>query len=148
METYDGGVVSRALPLDFTDVGEVAQTIFNAVTNKQYSLVASLAVVLLVLGARKFAPNSSGFGIWLNSRIGAIVSNFVLSFGGAIATTAAAGEPFSFKILLQALIVALTAAGGWAIFKNVSDDLAEKKAQREGTTIAEDPSKVEETLNK
>lgn len=153
MQILDAGIqdlvhdanVPVQLPADLTDVGALAQTVFNAVENHQYGLVASLAIIFVIVLLKKFTPDTSKVGAWMHSRIGTIVLNFTFAFSGAIATTFAAAQPFGLKTVLQALTVALTAAGGWAIFKNVQDDLAERKAQKAGLEAARSP---EDTLNK
>lgn len=132
-------------PVDITDLGAVAQNVWEAIINRQWGVVASLGVVLVILAARKMIPETTAVGKWVNGRIGAIVLNFALSFGAAFATMFAAGQPFSAVMLFKALSVALSAAGGWAIWKNVNDAIQEKKAQAAGEVAARSP---DDTLNK
>lgn len=135
-------------PVDFTDLGAVAQNVWEAIINRQWGLVASLGVVLIILAARRFVPAETAVGAWIASKLGAVISNFVLSFGAAFATMFAAGQSFTSVMLFKALSVALSAAGGWAIWKNVNEAIQEKKAQTAGEAVAADPKKVEDTLNK
>lgn len=146
MDSLDAGVAQ--LPADFTDVGGVAKSVFDAVQNHQWGLVASLGVLLVIALTRKFTSETSKFGVWVNSKLGALISNFVLSFGGAFATMFAAGQPFTWKMVLQAFTIALTASGGWSIWKNFNEAMEERKAQAAGTAVAADPSKTTDTLNK
>lgn len=136
---------TAVLPADFNDFGAVAKAVFDAVENQQWGLVASLGVLLLVVALRRLTPETSKFGQWVNSKFGGIISNFVLSFGGAFATMFAAGQQFSGIMLLKAFSIALGASGGWAIFKNAREAFEERKAQAAGVAAAVDPK---DELNK
>lgn len=147
MDALDGGVAVN-LPVDLSDLGSDSKAIFDAVQNHQWGLVASLVVLLVVLLLRKYVPETSTFGTWVNSKFGGIISNFVLSFGGAFATMFAAGQQFSVGMLVKAFTIALTASGGWSIWKNLNEALEERKAQAAGQAVAADVKKTTDTLNK
>lgn len=128
-------------PMEHIDV--CAQVALDAFVNKQWGLLVSLAVLLIVAGLRKFTPDDSKLGAWFRSKLGAIISNFVLSLGGGFATQFLAGAPFSAALVLKAITVALTASGGWAIYKNLREAINDNKAQRAGTAAAAtEPEKV------
>lgn len=133
------------LPGDPTDIGAMANLILGAVMNKQWGLLASLLVLLTVAGLRKWVPETSKLGGWLRTKLGGIIANFAVTLSGTFATMFLAGAPFSFDMVLKALSVALSAAGGWAIFKNVSEAMDELKAQKTGLAAAAAP---DDTLNK
>lgn len=131
---------AATLPQDPTDLGAMAKLIWDAIMAKQWGLVASLAVLLIVAGLRKWLPEKSKVGAWVRSRIGGIVSNFLLTLAGAFATMFLAGQTFSADMVFKALTVSLTASGGWAIFKNVRDAIEEAKAAKAGADAAkQDP---------
>lgn len=142
------GAVPVVLPTDFTDVGAMGKLVFDAIENRNWGLVASLLVVFVIAAGRRWIPEHTKVGKFLASRLGAILTNFGISFGGAFATMFLASAQFDIKMIWTALTVALTASGGWAIWKNVRDAIAEKKAANAGGEVAADPKKVEEELNK
>lgn len=142
MEPLDGGVGNV---LDLNDLGAVAKTVLDGVQNHQWGLVISTVILLLILSLRKFTPETSRFGIWIQSKLGAIISNFALSFGGAFVTMFAAGQHFTVSMFFRALTIALTASGGWAVFKNFNEAVAEKRAQAAGLEAAANPK---DELNK
>ncbi len=134
-------------PENLGDLEGIAKNLWEAVINRQWGLVASLAVVLIIVAARKYIPDETPVGVWIRSKIGAIVLNFALAFGGAFATMLAAGQAFSAVMVFKALTIALSAAGGWAIWKNINEAIQEKKAVAAGEAVAADPKKTEDTLN-
>lgn len=123
---------TATLPQDPTDLGAMAKLIWDAIMAKQWGLVASLAVLLTVAGLRKWLPEKSKVGAWVRTRIGGILSNFVLTLAGAFATMFLAGQVFSADMVFKALTVSLTASGGWAVFKNIRDAVEEAKAAKQG----------------
>lgn len=133
------------LPSDFTDLGAMGKLVLDAVQNKNYGLLASLIVLLTVSALRKWIPESTKVGAWFKSKFGGILTNFALSLGGAFATAFLAGASFNTALAFQALTVALTASGGWAIYKNLREALDEGKAQTAGVEAAKAP---ESNLNK
>lgn len=145
----DGGVPANAVTLPAAalggdDLGALAKLIWDAVMNKQWGLVASLGVLLVVAGLRKFVPEKTQVGAWLRTKLGGIVSNFVVTLAATFATMFASGHAFSADMVFKALSVALSAAGGWAIYKNVREAIDEKRAQDAGTDAAKKP---DDTLN-
>ncbi|TQF10106.1 hypothetical protein FJV41_41160 [Myxococcus llanfairpwllgwyngyllgogerychwyrndrobwllllantysiliogogogochensis] len=93
-----------------------AQLLFNAVTSQNYALVASLVVVLLVFLLRKFGGRFIPF---FNTDRGGAVLVLGVSLAGAVANALAAGAPFSLSLMLTAVKVALTAAGGFTLVKRL-----------------------------
>lgn len=144
----DGGVSpAPAIPVQALagdDFGALAKLIWDAVMNKQWGLVASLAILLAVAALRKFVPETTKVGAWLRTKLGGIVTNFAITLSGAFATAFMSGHTFSADLVFKALSVALTASGGWAIYKNVREALDEKKAQEKGADAAKKP---DDTLN-
>jgi len=120
------------LPADFTDLGAIAKLAYDAVMNKQWGLLASVVIAALIAGLRKWVPESTKVGAWLRTKLGAIVTNFALSLASAFATAFAAGASFSADLVFKALSVAFAASGGWAIYKNITEAVAESKAQKAG----------------
>ncbi|MFY2558786.1 hypothetical protein ACN469_14255 [Corallococcus terminator] len=93
-----------------------AQLLFDAVTSQNYALVASLVVVLLVFLLRKFGGTFIPF---FNTDRGGAVLVLGVSLAGAVANALAAGAPFSLSLMLTAVKVALTAAGGFTLVKRL-----------------------------
>lgn len=130
--------------IDFTDPGAVAKVLLDAVMNKQWGIVVSLAITALIAMLRKWVPEGTVVGKWFRTKLGAIITNFGISLGGAFLALFLAGAPFSFALVLKALSVALTAAGGWTVFKNVTEAINEKKASDAGAAATVKPT---DTIN-
>ncbi|SDX82697.1 hypothetical protein SAMN05444383_113109 [Myxococcus xanthus] len=105
----DAGVVGSNLE-------EFARLLLDAVTSRNYALLAALVVVVLVDLLRKFG---GGFIPFFNTDRGGAVLVLGVSLAGAVANALAAGAPFTLALLLTALQVALTAAGGFTIIKRI-----------------------------
>ncbi|TQF09182.1 hypothetical protein FJV41_45945 [Myxococcus llanfairpwllgwyngyllgogerychwyrndrobwllllantysiliogogogochensis] len=93
-----------------------AQLLLDAVTSRNYALLAALVVVLLVYLLRKFG---GAFIPFLRTDRGGAVLVLGVSLAGAVANALAAGAPFSLALLVTALKVALTAAGGFTVIKRL-----------------------------
>ena len=138
----DGGVTSApnaaalALALDPTDLGAMAKLVLDAVMTKQWGIVVSLGITILVAGLRKWVPENTKVGAWFRTKLGAIVMNFAISLGSGFAMLMLSGTPFSSGLVIQALTIAFSASGGWSIWKNVSEAIDEKKAQNAGVAAA------------
>lgn len=99
--------------MDF-DIFVLAKQIFDAVMGGQWTLVAALALMLVVFALRKFGAARLP---WLASDAGGAVAVLLTSVLGAVATALTAGEVLSPALLLKALQVGFAAAGGWAVLK-------------------------------
>lgn len=132
------------LPADPTDIHAMAQLVLTAIMAKQWGLLASLLVLVTVASLRKYVPESTKVGAWFRTKLGGILTAFVLSLAGAFATLFLAGAPFSGALVLKALSISLGASGGWSIWKNIREALDEKKAQSAGTDATKAPT---DTLN-
>jgi hypothetical protein len=127
---------------DLSDTQHVAQLVLNAVMTKQWGLLASLLVLLIVAALRKYVPEKTKVGMWLRTRPGGIVTNVLVSLAGAFSTLFLSGAQFSADMVLKALSIALGASGGWSIWKNLNDALNERRAQAAGKAAAENPADV------
>jgi hypothetical protein len=135
------------LPSDPTDLGALAGVLVTAVMQGRWGVVVSLGVTLLVAALRKFVPTSTKFGAWMHGRIGAIVFNFATSLGLAFAAVFVSGSPITVDVVVRALQVALTAAGGWTIYKAIREEIEERAAAKAGAAAAE-PGNVSGNLDK
>lgn len=98
---------------------DLARPVFDAVMHGQWWLGAALAVVLLTAAAKKYLPDAYG-GKYVRSELGAMATAFLLSFGGAIATTMAApGAAMTMAVAMAALKIGAAAVGGWMILHKV-----------------------------
>ena len=128
-----------------SDPGAVIQLVYSTIMNKQWGALVALLVTLIVWALRRFVPATSGFGAFLSSKLGGMISNFLLSAGGITASALLAGAPFTFDVVSKIVVATLVAAGGWAIIKNFTEALDERKAQAAGAAAAKAPT---DTLNK
>ncbi len=105
---------------------DMIKPVFDAVVHGQWWLGASLALILAVTALKRYAHKIPKFGPKLsaaiNGDIGQPITVLALSFGGAIATAAAAqGTVFVMSAALAwtALKVAVGAAGGYSLLKSL-----------------------------
>ncbi|QSQ17171.1 hypothetical protein [Myxococcus landrumensis] len=108
----DGGVVGP----NPEQLEEFARLVLDAVTSRNYALLAALVVVLLVYLLRKFG---GAFVPFLRTDRGGALLVLGVSLAGAVANALAAGAPFSLALVLTAAKVALTAAGGFTLVKRL-----------------------------
>jgi hypothetical protein len=123
----------------------VAVLLLRAVMTGQWGLFISLLLTAVVAGLRKWIPASTKFGGWMRTKLGAVITTFLLALGGGFVTQFAAGVPFSLALVLKALSIAVGAAGGWTLVKNIHEAVLEARAVNVGVKAAEAPA---DTLNK
>jgi H+/Cl- antiporter ClcA len=97
-------------------IEEFARLVLDAVQNKNYALLVALVVVLAVYVLRKFGGEFIPF--FRTDRGGAVLV-LAFSLAGAVANALTAGAPLSGGLLLAALQVGLTAAGGFTLIKRL-----------------------------
>ena len=110
-------------PLD--DVGALASLAVTAVRTGNWWALAALALSLVVSFVRKFFGEKLP---WLSSGRGGFLTVVLLALFGAVATALLGGRAIGVPLLIDALKVALTAAGGFVGFKKIflSDTKAEE----------------------
>jgi len=133
------------LPTDLTDLSQVGLVLFDAVQNKQWGLLVSFGIAVLIALARKYIPETNPIGKFISTKFGAIISNFTLSLSGAFATMFVAQQPFDVSMIKTAVAIALSASGGWAIYKNLKEAWEEMQTAKTVEKVVEKPL---DTLNK
>ena len=124
------------------NIDGVAKIILDAIANKNYALLAAVAVPVLTWAVRKFAGNRFPF---LKTKLGGILLPLLGSTAGAIGTALAAGQAVSIPLVVKALAVGITASGAWSIWKNALEHMDDRKAADAGAAAAVKP---EDTLNR
>ncbi|NRD68606.1 hypothetical protein HRD49_43495 [Corallococcus exiguus] len=110
-----------------------ARLILDAVTARDWALVASLAVIAIVYVLRRFA--GAWWPLLRTARAGAVLA-LLLSVSGAMANALLAGESFTVALLLKALTIGLGAAGGFTVVKTLLFGDAVEDAAREAGEVA------------
>ncbi len=112
----------QAVPEDGS-LADLLKPVWDAASGGHWWLAASLALVLAVALLKKYAPEGRARD-FVNSNLGASIMLLVGSFGGALATNLAmAGtDAISLALVIPSLKVAFTAAGGYALVKNLVVD--------------------------
>lgn len=110
-----------------------AKIAIEAVASKNYMLLAALGVIAAVYLARKLL--GSRFPILKTPRAGAILV-LLTSIAGAVATALLAGQSIGLALLLQALAVGLSAAGGFRLVKVLITNEAEVEAAKAAAKAA------------
>lgn len=93
-----------------------AGLLVKAVETKNVALIAALAAILAVYLLRRFVLGKVPF---FQSKAGGAVLTLVVAFLGSLATSLLGGAAFSGALVLGALQVAFTAAGGWTLVKHL-----------------------------
>lgn len=91
-----------------------AKLALEAATSKNWALLLSLALVAVVWGLRKV-----GKPTFIKTDAGGAVSVLLMSGLGAVVTALVAGQPFTWPLVLSALQVGFTAAGGYSVLKKL-----------------------------
>lgn len=97
-----------------------ARPVLDAVMSGHYVYAAALALVVLVAALRKHGADwSPKYLSWTRTDWGSPLLVLLASFAGALATALAAGAAPSLAIMSTALGVAVTAAGGFKMAKEL-----------------------------
>ncbi|MCY1045618.1 hypothetical protein OV208_30160 [Corallococcus sp. bb12-1] len=116
------------------NVESFARLVLDAVTARNWALVASLAVVGLVYVLRRFA--GAWWPLLRTARAGAVLAVLV-AVAGAVSNALIAGEGFTVALLLKALSIGLGAAGGFTVMKTlVFGDAQVEAAEKAGEAAA------------
>lgn len=92
---------------------DLIKPVYEAIMHGNLWLAAALAVVLLTAATRRYLPDAWG-GKYARGDVGGMLTAFLLSFAGAVATTMAApGAVMSGMVMLAALKIGGFAVGGF-----------------------------------
>jgi len=106
------------------DLGKLALVLLKAVQDRNWWLVVSLVLSLVLAGVRKIGPGLlegrwPAGAAWLKSDVGGAVLVLGLGILGGIATALAGGAPIGAGLLIDALKVSLGSAGGFVLVKKL-----------------------------
>lgn len=101
-------------------LADLAKPVLDAVMSGQGFYAAALTLVLAVALMRRYAPKwaPKAFG-WVATDAGGVLTSFLMSFAGAMATTLAGGDSPSLGMAKSAVGVALAASGGYVALKKL-----------------------------
>ena len=129
-------------------ITEGVKTLFASAQNKNWALFIPTLVVLLVTVFRwlgnRFAKEGTGFHKFLDNKWTKWAMNFVTTMSGAFIGAATAKQPITVNLVLNAVMLAFTAAGGVEFMRDVMSSINTKKAKDAGGAAVADPGK---TLN-
>ncbi len=98
------------------NLGQFAELVIKAAQGGQWQMLAALALVAAVWGARKWGAPSLPF---LGTPEGGAVLNIATGFSGALLTAAIGGTPITWALVWASFQVSVLAAGGWSLFKSL-----------------------------
>lgn len=98
---------------------DLLKPILDAFKGGHHLEAGMLALVLMVAALKRYAPEKYGISKFVHGDVGGTLLTLVGSFGGAMATTLAAGETPSWAMSKTALMIAVGAAGGYAMIKKL-----------------------------
>lgn len=120
----------------------IAKLVLDSVVNKQWGLLASVALTGLVWLLRKYTPETTVLGKWFRSKVGGVVTPFLLALGGGFVTVTMAGTPITVALVIKVVSLALGASGVWTNLKNLREAVEEKKAVTAGVDAEKKPDDV------
>ncbi|WP_223744865.1 hypothetical protein [Corallococcus sp. AS-1-12] len=118
---------------DPSNVESFARLVLDAVTARNWALVASLGVVALVYVLRRYM--GAWWPVLRTARAGAALA-VLLSVAGAVANALLAGESFTVALLLKAVAIGLGAAGGFSVVKALLFGDADAEAVQKAGEVA------------
>lgn len=110
---------------------DLAKPVYEAILGGQWWLGAMLGIVLLTTAAKRYLPGK--LGTWVNGDYGQPLTVLLLSFGGAGAAALLAAGPGAVvtgTLLWAALKVAVGAAGGYSLLKQLLAPVIQKFAAK------------------
>lgn len=111
------------------------QSLLDAIVNRQWWPLASLALIGVIALVRWLAPKLHGrLGTWLNTDRGATVLTIVLGILGAVATTIGAWKAPDLKLLLTTVFTTVFAPGTYVLVKRLISPSDAKSGA--GSTLA------------
>lgn len=96
---------------------DLARPVFDEIMKGHYIAAASLALIVMVALVKRYAPGKAGD--FVRSDPGGSLMTLLMSFGGALATATMGGAPWTWGMLWTAGSLAVTAAGGYVLFKKL-----------------------------
>lgn len=99
---------------------DMLRPVYDAFHAGHYLAAGALVVVLLVSLVKKYA-GSGKFGAFVGGKIGSTLAVLVASFAGTIAAATASGD-WNTGMLSSAGLVAIAAAGGYTVLKDLIVD--------------------------
>jgi MFS family permease len=108
------------------------EELYKAVMSGHYALASAMALVLAVALVHRFASSESKWLGWTHTSWGAPLLVLLGSFGGALATSIGAGAAPSWAMCKVAFGLAVAAAGGWKLAKELMLPLLRKLQSKLG----------------
>lgn len=131
--------VTPASPLSPDDTAGLAKLILGAVVGKQWGVVIS-GIVLVIIGTVKhYVPETTKVGAWLHSKPGGWLTNFLTTGTLTLLTAFLAGQTFSFALVVATITTALSGAGLLELIRDVFMKTDPAPAQVAGAAAAEAP---------
>lgn len=109
-----------------------AKVVFEAVTTGNWWLAATALLILVVAVVRMYgkkihellpddSPLDAPFYFLFDTKIGGWVLNFLTTFAGGLATAVLAHQPITWALVKPVLMVALSGAAIWELYKDVQE---------------------------
>ncbi len=120
MISFNAAAAADAAATDSTSWVDLAKPVYDAFVGHHPALGVCLGLVLLVALVKRYAGSTSKFGAFIHGDAGG--SLLVLIGSAATAAGAALGTPgahVSLDLLKQSVLVGISAAGGYAMLKNL-----------------------------
>ena len=108
---------AQAAAPDNGTILDLLKPVFDQVMAGHYVAAAAFALVLAVGLVRRYAPGKAG--AFIHTDLGGALTTLLLSAGGALATATMAGAVWHWGMLSAALLVGLTAMGGYTMIKKL-----------------------------
>lgn len=92
---------------------DLARPIFDQIMAGDYIPAAAFTLVFCVALFKRYAPDKFGLRAFVHSDPGGVLTTFLMSFGGALATATIGDAPWTWEMLLMSAKVSFFAIGGY-----------------------------------
>ncbi len=109
---------AAALEPDGGSLLDLARPVYEAALAGHWIAAFALSLIVAVALVKRYAPAGKAEA-FVHSDVGGVLTTFIVSLGGALATATAAGGTWHWQLLYTASGIAFVAAGGFMMVKKL-----------------------------
>lgn len=134
-----GTLTGNGLPDPSNDPVAFIGLLVDAAQGGHWRLAAALLLIGLIYLLRRYGGRVPRLGPWMQTDRGGAIMALVMGVGGGLAAALFSGRPITIYLIVDAISVGLTAAGGWAIGKKILGSGEGSNGKLIPLRIADDP---------
>ncbi len=125
--------------LDITDPAKLIGIVLSAAVSKDWGVLICGAIVALMGLQKKFIPKESKVGVFMHSKLGGWLGNFVLSAAVTLLASQLGKIPLSLSSIMSAITTGLGAAGAYELWGDITKKDDREAAKAAGAAAAANP---------